>query len=73
MKCRKCREYGAKSVVFFPGTPVSTDGENAPFYDKQGRLHHHDSNSVTALYRCSRGHHWTERTTGVCWCGWDGK
>ena len=73
MKCRKCNDANLKSIVFYPGIPISPDVENQPFYDKLGRMHHHDSNSVTALYRCSRGHNWTEKTTGDCWCGWTGE
>lgn len=44
-----------------------------PFYDEDGKYHHHDANTTTTEYRCSNGHQWTERTTGNCWCGWPNK
>jgi hypothetical protein len=41
-----------------------------PFYDEQGRLHHHDTNRQTRSFRCSNGHSWVEVEPQTCWCGW---
>lgn len=72
MICPKCKKQGKKSYVY-PGVSSATLLYCPPFYDKEGLLHHHDSNITTTPYKCSRNHEWTEKTTGSCWCGWPEK
>lgn len=69
MICPECKKQGLKSKVY-PGSSTRTLMYCPPFYDEEGRYHHHDSNITATEYSCSRGHKWTEETTGSCWCGW---
>jgi hypothetical protein len=39
-----------------------------PFYDDEGRRHHHDANGTGVMYTCGIGHEWSPPNT--CWCGW---
>ena len=69
MICPKCKEQGRKSTIRV-GVSMSTAMYCTPFYDEEGKYHHHDSNTTETSYTCSNGHEWTERTSGSCWCGW---
>ena len=69
MICPFCKEEGEKSLVY-PGVGTVTAMYCPPFYDEEGRMHIHDSNITTQSYSCSRGHNWTEKSKGSCWCGW---
>lgn len=69
MICPECKEQGLKSKVY-PGMSMTTAMFCQPFYDEEGNLHHHDFNTTTTEYSCSNGHHWTEKSSGECWCGW---
>lgn len=71
--CQQCAAEGEKSTVTGGGSGMRTLMYCAPFYDEKGRYHSHDSNTTTYHLRCSRGHSWTEKTTGSCWCGWPNK
>lgn len=70
MICKQCQDEGCKSRVF-PGTSTSTLMLCRPFYDEDGKRHHHDINVITTNYRCSNGHTWTNHHSGQCWCGWN--
>jgi hypothetical protein len=70
MKCPACVEEGEKSMVS-GGFGTTTCAYYAPFYDEEGRSHHHAGNTSTAEYACSRGHQFTVSSSGSCWCGWN--
>lgn len=72
MLCPECVKEGQKSCVY-PGTGMTTLLYCPPFYDEEGNPHCHDSNTTTTSYTCSRGHSWSESTSGKCWCGWPNK
>jgi len=72
MKCPQCIKEGKKSTVY-PGVSTTTLMYFPPFYDEDGKYHHHDGNTITTSYGCSNGHKWTESTSGSCWCGWGKK
>jgi hypothetical protein len=68
MKCPFCD--GQPSRIYPEGTEV-TLMYCAPYYDEQGAYHHHDRNWRTSAYRCSNGHHWTEKKRAGCpSCEW---
>lgn len=67
--CLKCADDGETSIVEELGS-MRTLMYSAPFYDQEGRRHHHDSNISTTGFRCSRGHSWETKSKGSCWCGW---
>lgn len=69
MICPECKKEGKKSRVC-PGVSMVTAMWCPPFYDEDGKYHHHDANITTTNYKCSNGHTWTERLSGLCWCGW---
>lgn len=69
MICPSCLSEGKKSLVY-PGMASTTLMYCAPFYDEDGKYHHHDANTTTSSYRCSNGHEWAESSGGSCWCGW---
>jgi hypothetical protein len=54
--------------MVYPGMSTTTLMYCPPFYDEQGRYHHHDLNTTTTGYRCSNGHEWTESNQPKCWC-----
>ena len=70
MKCPECVKLDQRSKVYANGPAFTTLVYCEPFYDEDGRHHHHDRNITTIGYRCSKAHEWTERTTPKCWCGW---
>lgn len=65
MKCPVCVEKGLKSSVY-PGFGSCTAMYCAPYYDEDGKYHHHDMNTSTFSYSCSRGHTWTISSSGKC-------
>ena len=65
MKCPECVRDGERSIVTI-GPGYSTLAYAAPFYDEEGRHHHHDPNVHTSEYSCSRGHSWAEVHRGSC-------
>jgi hypothetical protein len=70
MKCPECINEGKKSKVF-PGMCTVTAMYCAPFYDEDGKYHHHDSNITTTAYSCSEGHDWSDHYQGQCGsCDW---
>lgn len=69
MICPQCQKEGKKSIIY-PGMGYTTLVWNPPFYDENGKYHHHDTNATTSEYKCSNGHAWTEVTYPSCWCGW---
>jgi hypothetical protein len=69
MICPKCEKEGLKSKVY-PGVRTSMLLHCQPYYDEDGKLHHHDRNTATTGYNCSNGHYWLEKSIGNCWCGW---
>lgn len=72
VKCPECVAAGEKSIVYAsPGWTTLMYFQ--PFYDEEGVFHHHDGNTTTTNYSCSKGHAWTEKSTGSCHCGWPNK
>ena len=74
MICPICHQLGVSSKVFDQGsTSTLVAYIGAEFYDGQGKFHNHDDNCTIRYYRCSGGHHFSERRQNQCWCGWKGK
>lgn len=69
MKCPTCVNEGTKSTLSV-GMSITTSMYFSPFYDEDGKYHHHDGNTTTTSYRCSNGHEFSDSRTGSCWCGW---
>jgi len=69
MKCEKCVSEGEQSSIQAPAGGVSTAIASAPYYDNEGIYHHHDPNSFTSAYSCSRGHRWVRSTRSGCPAG----
>ena len=69
MKCPECEKQGLKSNVFH-GSGSTTDMYCPEFYDEEGKLHHHDMNTITQSFNCSNGHSWVSSYHQPCWCGW---
>ncbi len=67
MICKQCKEQGLKSIVYV-GISSRALLYCPIFYDEEGRLHNHDSNTTTTGYHCSNGHSWTEKEYSHCWC-----
>lgn len=70
MKCPECVKSGKKSTITSNGTSMTTDVYYSPFYDEDGKYHHHDGNAITTGMECSNGHEWKHVRSGSCWCGW---
>ena len=71
MKCPECQQAGERSTVY-PGMTTVTCAYYAPYYDEDGRFHHHDNNVIESECHCSRGHKWTKRDRAPCpTCGDD--
>lgn len=66
-RCPECVKEGRRSRVWV-GNSRATAAYSPPFYDEEGRYHHHDPNSYTTEYECSNGHRWTETIRHKCWC-----
>lgn len=69
MKCPECVKENKKSFVNV-GMSMTTAMYAAPFYDEEGKYHHHDPNTTSTEYSCSNGHRWTHKSTSTCWCGY---
>ena len=65
MKCTVCVSKGLKSNVYSGGS-VSTLAYYSPYYDEDGKYHHHDQNTITRGYSCSLGHRWVEYSIDSC-------
>lgn len=65
MKCPICQEKGLKSQVY-PNGGTSTALFCQPYYDEDGKYHHHDMNTYTEGFSCSLGHKWSESSKGKC-------
>ncbi len=72
MICPECKKQNLKSIVY-PGYSTTTLMYSQPFYDENGKYHHHDLNKSTTSYSCSYGHKWAETSKPSCWCGWPDK
>ena len=70
MKCPHCAAAGRASFVYVG--PAFTEAVYAPpYFDEDGKMHHHDSARSVSRYECSRGHEWEVRAAPIpCWCGW---
>jgi hypothetical protein len=70
MICQECKAAGQKSTV----TPLggsTTAMYCAPYYDEDGKYHHHDANVVTESFSCSNGHKWVSQKYNKCpGCDW---
>lgn len=65
MKCPVCIEKELKSNVY-PGVGSCTAMYCQPYYDEDGKYHHHDRNTSTYSYSCSQGHRWSVSSKGKC-------
>ena len=72
MRCPTCVANKQESFVY-PGMSRTTCAYYQPFYDKEGKYHHHDGNTTTTDFSCSNGHQWIDNQNGKCWCGWPNK
>lgn len=68
MICPTCKAEGQTSRVDIGGG-ATTDMWSAPYYDEAGVYHHHDLNTTTWVYDCSRGHRWTAAQRKKCPAG----
>lgn len=64
--CSECKKQGLKSKVY-PKLGTTTLLYYEPFYDEEGKYHHHDSNINIKNYECSKGHKWSEKSSNSCW------
>lgn len=71
MICPVCEKLGLKSKTHANGGR-KTMMYCKPYYDENGKYHHHDANRISTTYTCTNGHAWTRVTRGKCWCGWSG-
>lgn len=71
MICPQCKADGVRSQTFLQNA-VKTMNNYQPFRDESGKLHWHDANTMTSVYRCSRSHRFEVQESGKCWCGWKG-
>jgi hypothetical protein len=55
MICPRCKELDQKSTIH-GGLGFSTAMYCQPYYDEDGKYHHHDLNNHTWKYVCSNGH-----------------
>lgn len=65
MKCPQCIQENKTSTVAIWGS-MTTAMYYTPYYDKDGKYHHHDGNTITTDYRCSNGHKWMENSKREC-------
>ncbi len=40
------------------------------YIDTNNRSHEHDSNRMSAQYKCANGHQFVIEPINSCWCGW---
>lgn len=69
MKCPVCIQQNTKSRINNMGI-VKTLMSCSPFYDEDGRYHHHDGNTITSGFHCTNGHSFSVARQGSCPCGW---
>ncbi len=70
MICQECKAAGLKSRVT-PHGGASTLMYCEPFYDEEGKYHHHDLNVLTSSFSCSNGHQWVTKSHPKCpGCDW---
>lgn len=69
MICSECQQACQTSTITELGCS-KTMLYYPPFFDEQGKRHHHDGNYRTTGYRCSNGHTWSTKIRAQCWCGW---
>ena len=69
VRCPTCVKQLLRSTVHEGGSKT-TAVHCPPFYDEDGRKHHHDRNVRTRSFRCSQGHSWVSNLPHTCWCGW---
>ncbi len=70
MKCPQCEKAGLTPEQIDDHGSMTTDMYFAPFYDSDGRKHHHDGNARSSNLQCSNGHRFVKSTPNTCWCGW---
>lgn len=70
MICERCKEQGLKSRIY-GGVGYTTAMYCQPYYDEDGKYHHHDMNSSSSHYNCSNGHSFTVSHEKSCSnCDW---
>jgi hypothetical protein len=71
MLCPQCQASGQRSIVRVErtGTPDQKQQTDV-FWDEAGDHHSHNPNIVVTEYKCSNGHHFAERSSWECPCGW---
>ena len=70
MICKICKEQGLKSNVYGGDFGITTAMYCEPYYDEDGKRHHHDMNGTSSDYRCSNGHSFYKVSYKKCACGW---
>ena len=66
MRCQRCLDEGQVSKVYLSQWCTSTLVCGQTFYDEYEVLHHHDPNSTTRGFHCSRGHSGEVKTWSGC-------
>ncbi len=67
MICEECKALGIKSNVY-EGYSTCTAMYCQPYYDGDGKYHHHDMNTTNTNYSCSNGHTFHKSHTPVWTC-----
>lgn len=65
MKCPECVAEGERSTIEI-GDSIRTLMFTHDYFDEDGRFHHHDPNTITTSYYCSRGHRWSAQRVQEC-------
>lgn len=60
--CPACSREGHKPEWIQAGHSSTTLMDSRPYWDKQGRYHDHNPNTIMTSYSCSMGHKWSETT-----------
>lgn len=66
VECPHCGSKDTECISFT--TTIMTAGT---FTDLDGHDHEHDSNRISAHYKCGNGHDFPIRPLNSCWCGWN--
>lgn len=51
-------------------TNITTTIASINEFDSSNGHHEHDSNIITASYKCNNGHSFAIKPLNSCWCGW---
>lgn len=70
--CKECNAAG-KQVIIDVFSVKYNEKLGRTFIDTTGWKHIHAGLSFFAIYMCSNGHQWFNRTFSTCSCGWTSK